>query len=1249
MRVRPNFFMITDNRGTYLPVGNGQKGDEIMSRRLSKKSRAAMLSKAFAGQPTHLDALEIHFARASTRQPSRYSALLTGTALSAGMLAASVGATLIEVRPAQAGTCTTVASTAPYVTTWDCEGTPPFTNLGSGTGIKDQFVGNSTLIETGLTTTTKIGQNNYGNGIGLTAGAPNLTLGVTTSNITSIGTPAGYTTSHDGIFVNSFFTGTTININNAAPMGVGNTGMHASIIDGNETPNNSINIVNASTGTVAGGNAGNGITAILIAEVNTEVLPNALNTITINNAAAMGNATSYVGHDGVFSLLVKCPCETGECTGSNLPSSITGNNTTTNSGPLFTNGTSLHAITIVADIPGGNATAVSNVYNTGALHSKFANGIHAFALSYSQHGTANSVIAITNAATAPIYAHREGIDFTANAFAPGGSGGLTLTGGNATATVTVSNAGNITGSGNATTTALGARRGIEGDALAGADSNFLGANPSQGTGGTAKAQVSVFNSGTIKSRYAGINITSSAHANGFGNVTFGNASVNGNSSAHGGVALANVTISNAVTGTITTGPAAGQGIEGHSYADANAGKAFGPKYGRPATAVGGSASAFTSISNAANINSFHHAIDGTAHADAVAFAYTGGNTSIAGGVTGAGKAGNATGGTSVALVFISNTGNTSSDGNSSGDAVVFGESEADSNAHGYHAQGGTANAIVSIVNSQSLRGDWGIYGNASATAKGLGNTSAPGGTATGGNSSADVGITNTGNITAVNHRGISSNSYANSSAYGFTATGGSAFAGVEITNSGNITSRYRGIYGGARAKANGFGNETGNATTFGVGKGGTANAGVSISNSGNISNSGRGHGVFGYSEAEAFGDAFSATGGTANAGTVITNFGALKTYHTAIYGGAVAKAGGYGNNTKGGSGTGGTAAAGVFITNGGGLSTTGDGHGIKGYSKAKAIGVGYTAQGGTATASTTISNSGTIYKTMDGGIDGVAIAKAGGYGNTSAKGGKGTGGTATAGVLIHNTAPIYNVHSSSIRGSSEANAKGKGFTAQGGTAAASTIIYNGAAGTLYSIHYTAIHGKASANASGIAPIGSAGSKGTGGTANAGVNITNLGAIQVGGGSGTYANGIVGKAKARAVGVGYTGKGGTANAAVLLTNTGAISTDYGSGIVGNATADASGIGNKTALKGNGTGGNADALTFITNTGNLFTSVSDDDNAGISGYSKAKAVGVGWTAIGGTAEAFTTIQYQRRQLHRRLRHRHLRWRSGEGRRL
>ena len=384
----------------------------------------------------------------------------------------------------------------------------------------------------------------------------------------------------------------------------------------------------------------------------------------------------------------------------------------------------------------------------------------------------------------------------------------TLTGGNATATVNISNMGNITGSGNATTAALGARRGIYGIASAAANSNLGYANPVSGTGGTAKATVSVYNSGTIKSMFAGIKGNATAVANGYafqGNTTIGgNATDAKNAVAQGGTAIANVTIFNAAAGTITTGNASGQGIEGHSIAVANAGSTNQAKYGnisgnvsgidRPATALGGTAIANTAISNAANVASFHWSVDGTAYASAQAFASYSGNISYNGG-NGTGQAGNATGGVSTAVVVISNTGNMSTDGNASGSAVVLGSSFANSNASGYHAKGGTATAITAINNSQTLKGDWGIYGGAAASANAYGNNSAAGGTAIGGNSSADVGITNIGNVTAVGHRGINGNATAESNATGFTATGGSALAGVEITNSGNITSNYKGIYG----------------------------------------------------------------------------------------------------------------------------------------------------------------------------------------------------------------------------------------------------------------------------------------------------------------------------------------------------------------------------------------------------------------------------------------------------------------------
>ena len=104
------------------------------------------------------------------------------------------------------------------------------------------------------------------------------------------------------------------------------------------------------------------------------------------------------------------------------------------------------------------------------------------------------------------------------------------------------------------------------------------------------------------------------------------------------------------------------------------------------------------------------------------------------------------------------------------------------------------------------------------------------------------------------------------------------------------------------------------------------------------------------------------------------------------------------------------------------------------------------------------------------------------------------------------------------------------YTALGGHATATTLIYNFAAITSKK---DGIHGSAKANASGYGSYAKGGS-GTGGTAVAGVVITNSAAV-----TSKNGEGIHGYSGAWAIAQGYSAFGGTASATTSITNSGPI--------------------------------------------------------------------------------------------------------------
>ena len=831
----------------------------------------------------------------------------------------------------------------------------------------------------------------------------------------------------------------------------------------------------------------------------------------------------------------------------------------------------------------GTTLSVSNAASIGAGTTPVGSaGIFAFINDGAQ--SAADSISIANSAANPIYSVANSVE-----------GEIRSTAATATAqtdTVTISNSGPVGSAKNPTSTGAGIYGTI---VLLG---NGVATSNVTNTAPVYAADGGVDSFATVRSGFYSGSAKAYSNATNSGNLTStaaAEATLRGFAYASdlgkGSVATAAVTVTNAVTGTITSGA---QGIYGDSTAKAtNTGTSVAPG----TTITGGLATATVTITNAA--------ADTTKGATAGQAIY----------------------------------------GSSSANALA---SATASNA----AQGGSAKATTTVSNSGALGtadGANGLDGFATAIAAGF---SQAGGTAskdnaTGGSASAVVTITNasTGAMTVAGGAidGVSS---ANANAYGAgNATGGTAGATTSILNAATLNAAGGGIYGSAREDAEAFGGTPAAGKSYSA-TGGVAPATVSISNSGNMTSL---FGVGGYANAGAGAIGFVAKGGTATATTTVSNSGNLVTRYDGVYGYAVALSDTIGGAGKGGSATGGTSTASVKISNTGNI-TAGNGNtfaqGIYGNSFASASGgviviplisgapgslfpiiiPAYTATGGTATATTSISNSGSLnVKPADTGegITGTARAFADAFALYT-KGSVATAGTATATTSLSNSGAIYNAHGSSLRGYSRADTDASGYKGLAGTSTASTTIYN--SGSLESLHYTGIHGMSYANANAYGNTTAAKGLGTGGTATAGVLITNVaaGTVQAGAGNGFYASGMVAQSGARANGNGYVGKGGTASATTSITNAASVSAFYGNGMLGFSYASAVGFSptvTSTALNGAGTGGTATATTSISNSGAIYSGTFL--LSGIDGISFANASGVGFTGTGGTATATTNI--------------------------
>ena len=632
---------------------------------------------------------------------------------------------------------------------------------------------------------------------------------------------------------------------------------------------------------------------------------------------------------------------------------------------------------------GGHAVAAVVISNAGAISggkegidgqssaSANAVGFKAFG------GTAQATTLIVN--TGPIGAYSgDGIDgfakARANARGEDEIGGF-ATGGLAIANVLITNSNSVQSTGEKWENYNGT--GIAGSTLAQANAGgFRGWQPHGESsfvaiGGSAIAGTVISNTGYIHAAQGhylvcsgegegrtcslsnvagdGIDGFATADAEAHGTNKFGG-------SAAGGLAQASVLISNLFAGS---GPGIvayyGNGILGQSVASADA---FG------FNARGGTAFADTTIINNAIIQS-DDGIDGFAKAFALG--------------VGSNKAdpGLGSGGTAVAHVLITNSGNIISSGG--GTAAlgigIDGTSLAVADAKGRQAFGGHAYATTVITNTGgSIKsGGDGIQGNATASANATGKYGTAG-YAKGGIAKASVTVNNTATIASLRGDGINVNT--NVSANGYLCTkdcdnddplslygkglGGSAVAITAITNTGNITSKFDGIRGVASASANG--------TRIG----GYAVASTTITNTGKILVKGtNSEGIDARSSASANGTGNFSTGGTAMAFTLVINkSGARGVYNIGDGGfGILATSSASANGVL----RGGTAIAQTIVTNAGELVVVDDPAGIQAGSTANANG-----PGGSAFASTNVYNSFKIVTEDDNqtGIDAYAFANA---------------------------------------------------------------------------------------------------------------------------------------------------------------------------------------------------------------------------------------------------------------------------------
>ena len=478
-----------------------------MSRRLSKKSRATKLATNVAFSAANLPKLESSvldalFARSPARKRSLRASLMVGTVLSAGILA-GVGV-LVDASPAFA-VCT------PSGNAQNCSGAFP---AGIGPFLENG-AGNTGIINV---TTATVGKNATGDGLTFYSKATGQTLIVNTDAASTFGIGAAYTLTRNGINMYSSYTGTTLSVSNAAAItaAANSSAIRNVIVDGFETQNDHIAIINS--GQL---NGDNGIEAEIYASVPS--VSTVTNTIAITNSGQIGTSKTYTGADGIYSLIDKTgfvfvPIQN--------PGSITGINNQYNSKNIYSVGTSQYAGTVITDVIKGGGFATSGITNSGNLISKVGDGLQAVAHGDTfglGSGTATVVISNTGNLTALSQAgSRNGIYGRAisNTDYTGSTNAGTITGGSSIATVTIGNS--VTGT--VTTGSAGNSGGaaIDGRAYANDTARNNGTGAAVAKGGTATATISVSNAGNLTtlgnntSAY-GIMAISGASANAYGN------------------------------------------------------------------------------------------------------------------------------------------------------------------------------------------------------------------------------------------------------------------------------------------------------------------------------------------------------------------------------------------------------------------------------------------------------------------------------------------------------------------------------------------------------------------------------------------------------------------------------------------------------------------------------------------------------------------------------------------------------------
>ena len=827
------------------------------------------------------DPLSVNYAAYSR---SVRTTVLVGTALSASLLLAMV----VDSGPANAAFICTPAPNAP----------PATYNVNQPNGIYCTTTEDLTVV---TTNGVNVGPNGAsgGDGSGIQLNATNIfvtnsgiSIGVTTGNGNIGSSFPGVTLSGIEVTLHDNYNGglaitDTITVSNASQIGDATNRTHNGISVYGEISNpifpsavihlyglvtNTAPIFDSTSAgsTISGVNVINGsnhygIGGVLKAQSN---YGDPIVRFTVNNSAPISTAGTAIG--GFTFAASGLGPSTATTTLTNTAAGVL----TQVAGPAG-DGIRGYAGAFVGGGKYTPSTALAGVYVTnagpiGTVANPFIQGIRTDAkASASQKYNAGTAIAnsqVTNSGA--LFSTGNTIESHANAYAlaTGGILGGNSTGGTAIATTVI-----VNNTGGALSSSGG--MGIDGTSLA----NASAGSKYHSFGGNATATTTITNSAPIRSHDDGINGAAHAYANAGGKYTASP------QFATAGTAIAGVVITNNTGGTISSSN--GRGVDGYTFAQANA---FGaPSTGGRAiyTAIGGHATATTTVTNFDAVTSFDAGLHGRAAAQAnglASYSAPGAGT-IPGGL--------GVGGTAIAgVVITNNTGGAISSSNGYG---IEGFSYSQANGSAFQGIGGHATSTTTITNfaavtsSDPSPSSSAILGVANASATGYGSSAGPAGTVpagsgTGGAAVAGVVITNNtgGTIKSTNGYGISGRSI--TKAYGgnpsgtpaYNATGGTATATTSITNAAAVNSNNDSIFGyaGAFAKAAGVTTKTG---TFpgGFATGGTAVAGVVITNNtGGTISSTNGEGIDGFAKGRADASGFTAFGGQATANVTTTDY-----------------------------------------------------------------------------------------------------------------------------------------------------------------------------------------------------------------------------------------------------------------------------------------------------------------------------------------------------------------------------------------